>query len=135
MRPDRSRSPAMAEPSESGAPSSLPATAPDQAEVPVTDVFFPDEPAEPVPTDLAFPGRRYLVQAEVGRDGLGIVYRARDLAFDRTLAVKVLQECYRGQPDAERRFREEARLTGRLQHAGIPAAHDLGTLDDGRPYF
>src|SRR5262249_49638115 len=34
-----------------------------------------------------------------------------------------------------RRFLDETRLTGRLQHPGIPPVHEQGTLDDGRPYF
>ena len=37
--------------------------------------------------------------------------------------------------EVARRFRDEAKVTGRLQHPGIPPVHDLGTLPDGRPFL
>src|SRR5262249_23061914 len=42
---------------------------------------------------------------------------------------------YRGEPEMERRFREEAQITGQLQHPGIPPVHEVGTLPDGRPFL
>ncbi len=70
---------------------------------------------------------------EVGRGGMGAVFRARDTAFDRDVAVKVLL----ADPDspAAKRFADEARITAQLQHPGIPAVHQTGTLPDGRPYL
>src|SRR5262245_19876047 len=64
---------------------------------------------------------------------MGVVLRAFDTSFDRPLAIKVLLS--RPGPGAERRFLEEARVTGQLQHPGIPPVHELGHLADGRPYF
>jgi serine/threonine-protein kinase len=72
---------------------------------------------------------------ELGRGGMGIVYRARDTVLQRTLAVKVLLECHLGRADLERRFLEEAQVLGQLQHPAIPPVHALGRLPDGRPYF
>jgi serine/threonine-protein kinase len=66
---------------------------------------------------------------------MGIVYRALDPFFGRRLAVKILLNRAGQNPALGRRFLDEARLTGHLQHPGIPPVHDRGVLDDGRPYF
>src|SRR6516165_4236234 len=79
------------------------------------------------------PGDRYRIVGEIARGGMGCVLRAYDVTFDRPLAIKILLR--RSGPEAERRFFEEARVTGQLQHPGIPPAHELGRLADGRPYF
>jgi tetratricopeptide (TPR) repeat protein len=77
----------------------------------------------------------YTLEAQVGKGGMGEVWRARDPQFRRSLAVKVLAEEHRANVDLRRRFLEEAQLMGQLQHPGIPPVHDLGELPDGRPYF
>ena len=64
--------------------------------------------------------------------GMGIVYRATDTALGREVAVKVLQMQF---GTASRRFAEEARITGQLQHPAIPPVHELGSLTDGRPFL
>jgi serine/threonine-protein kinase len=78
---------------------------------------------------------RYEIEGEIGRGGMGVVLRARDPDLNRALAVKVLRADYRGRPALERRFREEAQITGQLQHPGIPPVHEVGVLPDGRPFF
>jgi serine/threonine-protein kinase len=84
------------------------------------------------------PGSRlagYEVIEEVGHGGRGIVYRVTDPEMNRPLAVKVLRPELRGEPDAVRRFLEEAQVTGQLQHPGIVPVHAIGQLPDGRPYL
>jgi serine/threonine-protein kinase len=66
---------------------------------------------------------------------MGVVYRAHDPALDREVAVKVLTDRLAGHPTAVRRFSEEARVTGRLQHPAIPPVHEVGELPDGRPFL
>jgi RNA polymerase sigma factor (sigma-70 family) len=66
---------------------------------------------------------------------MGVVYRARDIALDRDVAVKLLAERYPAASPAAQRFLSEARITGQLQHPGIPAVHQAGTLADGRPFL
>jgi serine/threonine protein kinase len=78
---------------------------------------------------------RYQLLDEIARGGMGIVYRARDTVLDREVAVKVLQERFAPGSLVARRFLDEARITGQLQHPGVPAVHDLGTLPDGRPFL
>jgi tetratricopeptide (TPR) repeat protein len=97
------------------------------------------ETATVAPTPLAaatgdLPARigRFQVEGEIARGGMGRIVRVRDEDFDRPLALKVLLG--RG-GELEERFVREARMTGLLQHPGIPPVHALGRLDDGRPWF
>jgi tetratricopeptide (TPR) repeat protein len=97
---------------------------------PVTD-FRP-----PLPTPFSEPlAARYRLGEEIARGGMGVVHRATDTMLGREVAVKVLQEKYASDPEAARRFADEARITGQLQHPNIPAVHDLGVLSDGRPFL
>jgi serine/threonine-protein kinase len=88
-------------------------------------------PGDGLPTQIG----RYHIEGEIAHGGVGIVLRARDSAFQRSLAVKVLLAKHRGKPDVARRFLEEAQVMGQLQHPGIPPVYDLGELSDGRPFF
>jgi serine/threonine protein kinase len=74
----------------------------------------------------------YRLEGEIARGGMGRIVRVRDDDFDRPLAMKVLLG---SGGDLEDRFLREARLTGILQHPGIPPVHALGRLEDGRPFF
>jgi hypothetical protein len=77
----------------------------------------------------------YEILCELGQGGMGVVYRARDRALDRPVAVKFLQQCFASDSLAGSRFLYEARITGRLQHPGIPPVYQVGTLPDGRPFL
>jgi tetratricopeptide (TPR) repeat protein len=77
----------------------------------------------------------YELIEEIGRGGMGVVYRARDTALDRDVAVKLLAHRVPADSPAAQRFLSEARITGQLQHPGIPAVHQVGTLPDGRPFL
>jgi tetratricopeptide (TPR) repeat protein len=87
-------------------------------------------PSSPPAGCPAVPG--YAVLGEIARGGMGRVLAARDLAFGRDVAVKVLLTDH---PAGAARFVREALITGRLQHPGIPAAHHLGQLADGNPFL
>ena len=77
----------------------------------------------------------YKLLEEVGRGGMGVVYRARDAALNRSVAVKFLLGRYPADGPTARRFVEEAQITGQLQHPGIPPVHEVGALPDGRPFL
>ena len=64
---------------------------------------------------------------------MGQVYRARDPRLDRDVAVKVLLAPLASDPDRIRRFEQEARAVGRLNHPHIVAIHDVGRVPDGLP--
>ncbi len=89
----------------------------------------------PSSADWVLPGDRYRVVNELGRGGMGVVLLVVDTSLHRPLAIKVLGETPDHPDVAERRFVEEARITGQLQHPGIPPVHEVGRLADGRPFF
>ena len=78
---------------------------------------------------------RLQLLGEVARGGMGAIIKGRDSDLGRDLAVKVLLEQHRENPDLIRRFVEEAQISGQLQHPGVVPVYELGTLDDHRPYF
>ncbi|QJW95457.1 tetratricopeptide repeat protein [Frigoriglobus tundricola] len=82
------------------------------------------------PTNPSPAAGRYQLGAEIARRDTGVIYRATDTVFGRTVAVKVLTE-----PLGSARVADEARTAGRLQHPAVPAVHDFGTLPDGRPFL
>ncbi|MFO0801854.1 MAG: serine/threonine-protein kinase [Gemmataceae bacterium] len=78
---------------------------------------------------------RYELGDEIASGGQGSVFHAYDRVLNRDVAVKVLRAGFAVDSAPARRFREEARITGQLQHPGIPPIHDLGTLPDSRPFL
>ncbi|MBK7875060.1 MAG: serine/threonine protein kinase [Planctomycetes bacterium] len=79
-------------------------------------------------------GERYDVAEELGRGGMGAVFRAYDRELDRDVAIKVLARAELD-PRATERLQREARIAARLEHPGIVPVYDVGALDDGRPYY
>jgi DNA-directed RNA polymerase subunit F len=78
---------------------------------------------------------RYRVQQWLGGGGMGVVYRARDLQFDRPVALKFLPRELSRDPEAIRRFQEEARAAGVLSHANVCTIHEIGKADDGQLFI
>jgi WD40 repeat protein len=78
---------------------------------------------------------RYRIKRFLAGGGMGLVYRAHDPDLRRPLAVKVLREEFKDEPALVARFLAEARITGQLQHPGIPPVHEIGQLPDGRPFL
>ena len=68
---------------------------------------------------------RYAIEREIGHGGMAVVYRARDLRHDRTVALKVLQPGFSANLGAER-FLREIRLIARLQHPHLLPLYDSG---------
>src|SRR5512132_1582270 len=82
------------------------------------------------------PGTRlgsYQIVAPIGAGGMGEVYRARDPRLTREVAIKVLPASFSSDPERLRRFEQEARAAGVLNHPNITAVHDFGT-HEGSPY-
>lgn len=73
---------------------------------------------------------------EIGAGGMGHVYRARDTALERDVAIKLISgEFLLGNKQAVERFLAEARLTARIRHRNIVQVHGLGTDAAGTPYL
>jgi len=78
---------------------------------------------------------RYVLGRELGRGGAGRVVAALDREIGRVVAVKVLKAGTNADREEVRRFLEEARVAGQLEHPGIIPAYDLGALADGQPFY
>ncbi|HKA36543.1 MAG TPA: protein kinase [Thermoanaerobaculia bacterium] len=75
----------------------------------------------------------YEILAPLGAGGMGEVYRARDPRLGREVAIKVLPASLSQDQDRLRRFEQEARAAGVLNHPNITAVYDIGT-HEGAPY-
>jgi Tol biopolymer transport system component len=83
------------------------------------------------------PGSRfgpYEVRGVLGSGGMGEVYLARDERLGRQVALKVLPRGLTADPNRLRRFEQEARTSGLLNHPNIVTVFDVGT-EDGQPYL
>jgi ABC-type transport system substrate-binding protein len=78
-------------------------------------------------------GNRYEVAAELGRGGMGVVYRARDPMLNRDVAVKLLATTELT-PEIEERFQREAQIVAQMDHPGIVPIYDVGR-HDGSLFF
>ena len=82
------------------------------------------------------PGSRlgpYEIVAPIGAGGMGEVYRGRDPRLGRDVAIKVLPASFSQDADRLRRFEQEAKAAGVLNHPNITAVYDIGSADDA-PY-
>jgi serine/threonine protein kinase len=75
----------------------------------------------------------YEILSSLGAGGMGEVYRARDPRLGRDVAVKVLPASFSSDPDRMKRFEQEARAAGVLNHPNVTAVYDIG-FHDGAPY-
>lgn len=66
---------------------------------------------------------RYLLERELGRGGMGVVFLGRDLALERPVAIKLLPPHLAGMPQLRERFLQEARTAARLAHPHIVPIH------------
>src|SRR5271170_6458503 len=76
----------------------------------------------------------YEVLGLLGAGGMGEVYRARDSALKREVAIKVLPSFVSQDPDRLRRFEQEAQAAAALNHPNILAIHQFGSFE-GAPYL
>lgn len=104
------------------------------------DEFLSDSPFPGAPlAGATLIGRRvgpYLIESEIGRGGMGSVWRARraDGRYEGTVAIKFVHAPWLGRA-AEKRFRSEGRILGRLDHPNISRLIDAGVVDDSQPYL
>ena len=71
----------------------------------------------------------YRIDSRVGRGGMGVVYRATDLALDRPVALKVLGDDLARDPEFRRRFVSESKLAASLDHPNVIPIHAAGEHD------
>ncbi len=79
---------------------------------------------------LPEPGMRlgdFVLEAQVGRGGMGVVYRAKQISLDRTVALKLLPNSHLLSPNQLRRFTLESRAAAQLQHDNIVPVYAVGS--------
>jgi serine/threonine-protein kinase len=80
---------------------------------------------------------RYVIEAPLGRGAMGMVYRARDPAIDRIVAIKLIRaDLLQGEEQAAfiSRFQQEARAAGRCTHPNIVGIYDFA-MHEGNPFM
>lgn len=73
---------------------------------------------------------RYSVTELLGRGGMGVVLRASDALLERDVALKLLNDALRDNPEAERIFLTEARSMATLSHANLVSVYDVISVED-----
>jgi serine/threonine protein kinase len=89
----------------------------------------PPQPPPETPTRIA----HFRILGELGRGGMGVVYRAEDESLRRTVALKLLPSAS-GDPERRLRFLREARSAAAISHPNVAVVHQVGEAD-GRVYI
>ena len=77
---------------------------------------------------------KYDIIEELGRGGMGVVYKAEDAKLKRTIAIKFMSSLLLGEPDYEKRFLREAQTASALNHPHICTIYEIGE-EGGTPYI
>ena len=78
---------------------------------------------------------RFRIECEIGKGGMGTVYRATHLGLERPVAVKIIKPEFASDAEVTDRFMREARTMARLRHPHAAMIFDAGCLPDGRHFI
>ena len=88
----------------------------------------------PAQSSTPQPFGKYELLEEIGRGGMGVVFRARQTDLDRLVAIKMILSSRLASADDVGRFHAEAKAAGSLRHPNIVAIHDAGEVH-GQHFF
>jgi len=77
----------------------------------------------------------YVILDIIGRGGMGVVYKARQVSLNRIVALKMILSGASAGGEERARFRTEVAAMARLRHPNVVQIYEVGELPDGRPYF
>jgi serine/threonine protein kinase len=78
---------------------------------------------------------RYELQSQLGRGGMGVVYKAHDRLLDESVAIKVLRPDVARDPEISRRFQSEIKLARKVSHRNVCRIHEYGEDASGLRYI
>ena len=90
--------------------------------------------ARELTTGSTFAGRYQIIE-ELGKGGMGLVYKARDTRLKRTIALKLLHKELTGDPEYNERFIQEAQAASMLDHPNICTIYEIDETDEGQMYI
>lgn len=91
----------------------------------------------PLPEPTSLCGHRigpYVIESEIARGGMGVIYRAHQKGLDRPVAIKLIGSGILASDEERKRFRIEAEAAAKLDHPGIISIHEIGQWN-GHEYF
>src|SRR5947208_15994816 len=71
----------------------------------------------------------YRIEDELGRGGMGVVYRATQVALERPVALKVVADDLADDPELRARFAQEAQIAARIRHPNVVPVYDAREAD------
>ena len=96
------------------------------------NLFGEDTPPQPF-NDLGVLGD-YEIQGEIARGGMGVVYRARQISLDRSVAIKLIREAVLASEEDRARFQIEAEAAAGIDHPNLVPIHEIGE-EDGQLFY
>lgn len=103
----------------------------DRIRIGKTELVFNDDDNDPLVGKVL---KGYEIKFRLGQGSMGSVYLANQLTMDRNVAIKVLKKELASDEEFVRRFEQEAKLAGKLNHKNVIGAHDFGEVD-GQYFF